>query len=386
MLGIAVGIAVVRGIGAILTGLDRSVVAILERFGTNTIFVSKVSPGFDLDRRNRQMRLRKPLSLADAEAIQRSCPAVELVATQIFTEDLVRVRYQAEESFATHFFGAGPEYGRVTSMTLREGRLFTESEDRHRLPLAVIGYEIGKALFPDGRAAGKTIDVNGQPFRVVGVFDRRKGNFFGSESEDQYLMIPYQTFRKLYPSAREHYLLAQARPGLTDEAQDQIRGLLRSRRRDGRKEPDSFYVSTAESIIEQFRRITSAVTAVMMLISSIGLLVGGVGVMNVMLISVTERTREIGLRKAVGARRRDIAAQFLLEAVSLTGSGGLAGLAAGLGLAGLLRWIYPDIPSAVPLWAMGSGLLVSLAVGLVFGLWPAMKAARLDPMEALRHE
>jgi putative ABC transport system permease protein len=221
---------------------------------------------------------------------------------------------------------------------------------------------------------------------VLGVFDRRKGNFFGTEQADQFVIVPYQTFRKLFPNVRDHFLMAQALPGRLDEAVDQIRWLLRSRRQDAFEQPDSFYVSTAASVIEQFQAITAAVTSVMLLLSSIGLLVGGVGVMNIMLVSVTERTREIGIRKAVGARRRDIVQQFLLEAITLTGLGGLFGFLTGAVVGLFLRWLYPTIPTAIPVWAIAAGLLVSLVVGLFFGLWPAMRAARLAPVEALRYE
>ena len=394
MLGIVIGTAVVISIGAVLTGLDRSVAALLERFGTRTILVSRASPGLDMERRSQELRLRKPLSIEDAEAVGRLCPAVERIAAVVYEEEerpgeaYAIVRYQSEEAYVPlhHLFGATPDYARVTNMIVKEGRFFTESENRRRLPFAMIGYEIGQALFPHESALGKAIEVNGQPLRVVGVFDRRKGNFFGSESADQFVMVPYETFRKLFPNVRDHFLLAQAFPDRLDEAVDQIRWLLRSRRLDPSDKPDSFYVSTAESIIEQFHAITAAITSVMLLLSSIGLLVGGVGVMNIMLVSVTERTREIGIRKAVGARRRDIAQQFLLEAITLTGSGGLLGLATGAGVGVLLRWIYPTIPTAVPFWAIAAGLAVSLAVGLFFGLWPAIRASRLAPVEALRYE
>lgn len=394
MLGIVVGTAIVMVIAAILTGLDRSIASLLERFGTQTVLVSKLSPGADFDRYNEEQRLRKPLALEDAEAIARSCPAVERVAAVVFSEgvgghpDFVTVRYQTEEVFipVQHFFGGTTDYLRVTNMNVREGRYFTEGESQHRMRMAVIGYEVAQALFPRESALGKTIEASGQPLRVIGVFDRRKGNFFGSESADQFVLLPYHTFRKLYPSVREHFLMAQAYPGQLEQAVDQIRSLLRRQRKDAADKPDSFYVATAQSVIDQFRAITSAVTAVMLLLSSIGLLVGGIGVMNILLVSVAERTREIGLRKCVGARRRDIVQQFLLEAISLTGLGGLLGLLVGLGIGWFLQWLYPSIPTAIPLWAAALGLLVSLVVGLFFGLWPAIKASRLEPVVALHYE
>jgi putative ABC transport system permease protein len=394
MLGIIIGTAVVISIGSVLTGLDRSIGALLERFGTRTVLVSRRSPGIETERRGQDERLRKLLTFEDAEAIRRLCPAVERIATVVYDENggrpgqFLTVRYQTEEAYipVQHFSGVTTDYLRVTNMIVRDGRFFTESENQRRVPVAMIGYEIDRALFPNGSAVGKTIDVNGQALRVLGVFDRRKGNFIGTESADQFVLVPYQTFRKLFPNVRDHFLMAEALPGRLDQAVDEIRWLLRSRRQDAFDKPDSFYVSTAASVIEQFQAITAAVTSVMLLLSSIGLLVGGVGVMNIMLVSVTERTREIGIRKAVGARRRDIVQQFLLEAITLTGLGGLFGLLTGAAVGLFLRWLYPTIPTAVPVWAIAAGLLLSLVVGLFFGLWPAMRAARLAPVDALRYE
>jgi len=394
VLGIVIGTAVVISIGAILTGLDRNITALLERLGTRTVLVSRRSPGIETERRGENERLRKLLTYDDAQAIGKLSPAVERVAAVVYDErggpraNLITVRHQTEEAYVPgqHFSGVTIEYLRVTNMIIREGRFFTESEDRRRLPVAILGYEIDRALFPNESAIGKWIEVNGQTLRVLGVFDRRKGSSFGTESADQFVVVPYQTFRKLFPNVRDHFLMAQAMPGRLDEAVDQVRWLLRSRRQDDWNQPDSFYVATAASVIGQFRAITSAVTSVMLLLSSIGLLVGGIGVMNIMLVSVTERTREIGIRKAVGARRRDIAQQFLLEAITLTGLGGLFGLLTGAAVGVFLRWLYPSIPTAIPIWSVAAGLLVSLAVGLFFGLWPAMRAARLAPVEALRYE
>ena len=393
ILGVVIGTAIVMVIGAVLTGLDRSIGELFQRFGTRTIMVSKISPGMDRSRQDQQQRLRKPLTLADAEAIARSCPDVERVAAVLFDDrpggrDIVTVRYRGEEVYipTQHFFGATEDYARVVNMNIREGRYFTGGEDRHRVPLAVIGYEVARALFPQESAVGKTIEAGGRSLRVLGVFDRRKGNFFGTESADQFVLVPYRTFQKLFPSVEEHFLMVQAASGRVEVALDQVRSLLRDRRGDAADAEDSFFVSTAESIRDQFRQITRAVTSVMLLISSIGLLVGGVGVMNIMLVSVTERTAEIGLRKAVGARRHDIVRQFLLEAVCLTGLGGVLGVMTGLGISQMLVWIYPSIPSAVPLWAVAIGLVFSVAVGLIFGLWPALKASRLEPIVALRYE
>ena len=393
MLGMIIGTAIVIAIASVLTGLDQSIVALLQRFGTQTVLVSKVSPSLDMERRSQEVRLRKPLNAADADAIAQACPAVERVAAVVYEEPprpqaAVTVRYRSEVAYVPvqHFFGTTADYIWVTNITVKEGRFFTPGDDHHRLPVAMLGYEISQALFPRQSALGKTVVVNGQPFRVIGVFDRRKGNFFGTQSADQFVMVPYHTYRKLYPAVREHLLMAKARTGSLESAVDQIRWILRARRQDAFDKPDSFYLSTAASILEQFRSISAAVATVLTLLSSIGLLVGGVGVMNIMLISVTERTREIGIRKAVGARRRDITRQFLLEAMSIAGTGGILGVLTGAGAGLLIRWLYPTIPTAVPLWAVAAGLLVSLAVGLFFGLWPAVKASRLEPVEALRYE
>jgi putative ABC transport system permease protein len=181
-------------------------------------------------------------------------------------------------------------------------------------------------------------------------------------------------------------LITIAYPGMVDRAQDEVRAVLRISRRVPFKAPDTFSITTAEQMIEQFHSVTATVAVVMVILSSIGLLVGGIGVMNIMLVSVTERTREIGIRKAVGARRSDIIVQFLTEAVVLTAMGGMLGLLLGWTISRLAGLVFPNLPTAVPLWAAASGVLVSVGVGLFFGIWPATRAARLDPVVALRYE
>jgi putative ABC transport system permease protein len=219
---------------------------------------------------------------------------------------------------------------------------------------------------------------------VIGVMNRPSNSFPGSQ--DKRVLLPYFTMKKLFPAAKENMLIVVAREGQFALAQDEVRAVLRQERRVPLSQPDNFVISTSEQMVEDFRKITSLTALVMIVLSSIGLLVGGIGVMNIMLVSVTERTREIGTRKAIGARRSDIVLQFLTEAVVLTGFGGLAGMALGWLISVVVRIAMPTLPTVVPLWAAALGLIVSVGVGLFFGIWPANKAARLDPVEALRYE
>jgi ABC-type antimicrobial peptide transport system permease subunit len=210
--------------------------------------------------------------------------------------------------------------------------------------------------------------------------------FLGNNDDDRSILIPYHSYKKMYPEARDNFIAVLAKPGKMDEARDEVTQILRRRRHVRPTDPDNFGIASAESIVTQFREIISTVALVMVVISSIGLLVGGIGVMNIMLVSVTERTREIGVRKALGARRRDIAWQFLAESMTLTASGGFLGIVVGWLLSVAVRTLVPSLPSTVPLWSGIAGFTVAASVGLFFGMWPAVKAARLDPIAALRYE
>jgi putative ABC transport system permease protein len=239
-------------------------------------------------------------------------------------------------------------------------------------------------LFPEGHPVGKDAFIDGNAFQVIGVLEKAKGGF-GADEEDRRVLIPYNTLRKMYPAADDVNLRAQGYPGKLDQAVDQIREVLERRRGVPFGGKDNFSISTAEQQVAQFHDMVGMVALVTVVLSSIGLLVGGIGVMNIMLVSVTERTREIGVRKAIGARRGDITWQFLLEAMTLTGAGGLLALVLVNGLVILIRNTL-SWRGEVPLWAAVTGIAVSVSVGLIFGVWPAMKAAKLDPVEALRYE
>jgi putative ABC transport system permease protein len=267
---------------------------------------------------------------------------------------------------------------------MKSGPFYTDFESSHHMPVVTVGEDVQKQLLPNEDPLSKWIQVDGHSLQIVGVMNRPAASIPGQD--DTRVLIPYFTMRKMYPNLTEHMLIAIAYPGMLDKAQDEVRSVLRLERRVAFHDPDNFSMSTAEQMIEQFHEVTATVALVMVILSSIGLLVGGIGVMNIMLVSVTERTREIGVRKAVGARRSDIIVQFLTEAVVLTALGGIIGLIMGWLISRAAGLIFPNLPTAVPLWAAVSGVMVSVGVGLFFGIWPAGRAARLDPVEALRYE
>ncbi len=295
-------------------------------------------------------------------------------------------RFAGHEVSDLDFTGATPAYQDVYNAQVAQGRFFSDVEDLHSNDVAVIGDEINTALFPANDALGKMILVDGISYQVVGVMEKRKGQFLGDDSADKLVKIPYNAYRKHYPMDDEHFIGAEAYPGMKAEAEDEIRGLLRRRRHVPFDKPDNFAITSAEAIATTFRQIMSTVALMTVIVSSIGLLVGGVGVMNIMLMSVTERTHEIGVRKAIGARRGDVIRQFLIEAIVLTGLGGLLGVIVGMAAAAALPLAFPSLTTSVPAWAVLAAVLMAMSVGLFFGMYPAVKAASLDPVEALRYE
>ena len=389
VLGVIIGTGTIIGVGSILAGLDGAVTGTIRSLGTNTAIVFKMQLGPGFGGRSPEERQRKPLTYEDALAIQARCPSVDhvspyLLPPQGFGGGITEVRYKGNDYTNPQIFGTDADYSNSGQVDLRAGRFFTENENLHRLPVAVIGYDVYGALFGQEDAIGKIINANGHEVQVIGVMNRPAASIPGQD--DSRIALPYFTMHKLFPNLQENLLIIQPKEGKLAAAIDEVRVVLRQQRHVAFNKPDNFYISTPDQMVEQFRNLTSVVALVMVVLSSIGLLVGGIGVMNIMLVSVTERTREIGVRKAIGARRSDIVRQFLTEAVTLTALGGLIGMAFGWVVSQISRFAFPTLPTAVPLWAVGLGIVVSVGIGLFFGIWPASKAARLDPVEALRYE
>ena len=385
VLGVIIGTGTIIGVSAILTGFDASITSVLRSFGPNSIIVFKFPVGPRTGQLSPAERTRKSLTYQNAAEIRERCKSVEDVSTMLFSNNnTINVHYKGNDMYDVNLLGVEEAYARGGQVDLHLGRFFTDQESRRRLPVAVIGQDLEKGLYANIDPIGKPITVDGHEFMVIGTMVRPAASFFGDT--DTRVLLPYGTMQKMYPNARENAIVVTAKEGKLSQAQDEIRVSLRIDRRVPYNKPDDFALSTAEQMVSDFRQITAITFLVMAVLSSIGLLVGGIGVMNIMLVSVTERTYEIGLRKAIGARRADILIQFLLEASALTGMGGLAGIAFGWLISLVSRLVFTSIPASVPLWSAVLGIVMSVGVGLFFGIWPANKAARLDPVEALRYE
>jgi len=392
VLGVVIGVTTLIAVASIMVGLDEDMRGFLNDYGPDTLFVFKFSPGIHVGRLTNEERMRKPLTIEDVNALKGEASAIQDVTAEVFPRIgtmrgyIPVARYQNHEISNVDYSGALPSYPDVYNVRMERGRYFTEVENEHREDVVVIGHDIADTFFPGEDPIGKTVLVDLIPYRVIGVEKPHAGNFFKDQSADRVCKVPFRSYQKHYPQRDELFVGVKPVPGMKATAEDQVREVLRRTRKVPFNKPDNFGLSSADEIATQFHQITGMVALITVVLSSIGLLVGGVGVMNIMLMSVTERTREIGVRKAIGARRRDIIWQFLTEAMTLTGLGGIIGVFVGFVISLLINLALPALPSAVPAWAVFTGVLVSMSVGLFFGIYPAVKAARLDPVEALRYE
>ena len=392
ILGIVVGVITAIVVASILTGMRNSIVAIVEEYGTSNIYAYHLSTG--PGPRSRDERNRKPLTDDDATAILAQSTAISdltTVAPNIgsfnggFDDNLV---YEGKNYRWALTDGVLPNYMEMTNIVLKSGRFITESDNYQRRNVLVVGVNCVEALFPgqEDDAVGKLVRMNGTTWEIVGVIEKRKAGFFGENEEDRKVFLPYRTARKAAPDRDENRMIIQAKPGQISDAVAEVEGILRQRREVKYGEPNNFDIKTADNFIAQFDGIIGGVGIAAIAISCLGLLVGGIGVMNIMLVSVTERTKEIGIRKAIGATKGAIVLQFLLEAMTLTFFGGIIGVIVAVGISNLIMLLIPSIPAQVPVWAVLAGLGTSIGVGLIFGVLPARKASRLDPIECLRYE
>jgi putative ABC transport system permease protein len=393
VLGIVIGVTAAIVVASILTGMRQSIIAIIEEYGTNNIYAFHLTTGprVNVDRAE---RLRKPFTVADADAIKAQASSVEDLA--VVTPNVGysggpfddNINYQGRNYRWGNTSGVTPNYSDISNITIKEGRFITESDNEQRRNVVVIGVNAADALFPgqQDNIAGTEVRMGGYNFEIIGVLEKRKNAFFGENDEDNAVLIPLRTAQKVAPARGWLLFVLRARSGQLNEALTQAEDVLRRRRNVKFGDPDNFDIKTADNFVKQFDSIFAMIGLVAIAISSLGLLVGGIGVMNIMLVSVTERTAEIGIRKALGARRRDITNQFLFEAMTLTFLGGMLGVVLAIGISKLIMLLVPSLPASIPLWAVTTGVAVSTCVGLIFGVWPARKAARLDPIECLRYE
>ncbi len=387
VLGVVIGVGVIIVVASLITGFRATISEQIEGFGANTAWVSRYDEGSNMSSLPANERMRPPLTLDQGLGLTSQCPAIKEVSISLYQwQDDHIATYGRNQVDALNMSGTTPSYMEVYgNADLQAGRFFTDAENDERAKVVIFGEDAAKALFPSVQdAVGKTVNLDGSDFHVIGVFETQKGGF-GFNNQDKRAIVPYNTLHEMYPQALDNGYRFVAYPGKLDEAVDEARGVLRRERKVAYNSPDSFAITTQVEEEEQFNQIIGGVALVLIVLSSIGLLIGGVGVMNIMLVSVTERTREIGVRKAIGARSRDITWQFLFEAMTLTGAGGIFGVALFSGLAMLIPHIT-SMKASVPAWAVIVGIVVSVGIGLAFGVWPAVKAAKLDPIEALRYE
>ncbi len=393
ILGIVIGVTTVIAMAGVISGFNRNVIDSFQAFGSTLVQFQKYEPRFgDHNSLPEEQRRRRDLTWDDAMAIKDLAPSIAAVSPERYLFEgaaELSVRYRGREANTPTVAGVVEDYQLANNHFVARGRFITDADVAHATEVCVIGLDLVEALFPNEEPLGAQVSFRGRRFEVVGVLESKGSRFFNSQ--DNFFLIPFTTFDRYFPWVKNghgdtiHIATVPKKPEWVDRAIEEGTAILRQRRHLRFHQENDFAIMTPQRTIEQFKQVTSGVYLAMIFISGIGLLVGGVGVMNVMLVAVTERTREIGLRKAVGARKRDLREQFLIEAATLSGVGGVLGI--GIGLAAVEAIKRSGLlPAVAPLWAVILGFLVSVGVGVVFGFYPAVRASRLDPIVALRYE
>jgi putative ABC transport system permease protein len=391
VLGIVVGVATVIAMVSIVTGFNNNMVRNFQSFGATLVQFQKYEARFGPGHRDESERRRKDLTYEDAVALKATIPEMRAVSAERYLWNTdVSIKYRDNETTTPVIVGVIPDYSVANNHFVGYGRFVTESDFLHSSNVAVIGEDVRNILFPREDPLEKIVNFNGEEFIIIGILEK-KGNAFG-HSNDNFFLIPFSTFDRKFPQIKNsggdtiHIATVPYTPEQVPVIIEKGTALLRARRHVPFNKPNDFAIFTPDKMIESFQGITRGVTLAMVFIAMISLLIGGVGVMNIMLVSVTERTREIGVRKAVGAYRRDIVMQFLTEATTLSLLGGAIGVIVGIAVPAGIKRAFAALPAETPAWAILVGLGVSISVGIFFGLYPAVKASRLDPIEALRYE
>jgi putative ABC transport system permease protein len=381
LIGVIIGVMTVIAVVAIISGMNKYVETEISSMGSTTFLIRKFGMITSSEEWFKQIK-RKNLTLKDMEAIKENCPDCWKVGAEAVSWR--KVKYKNKHLSNMTIVGATANITEIANHDVYEGRGISELEVEHNRQVCFVGWEIVENLFPNEDPMGKDIKIGNDYFRIIGVA-KKKGTFLG-DNQDNFVLIPITTYQKIFKRSMFLMVFVKARDFMSmQEAMDQCRLILRARRNVPYDKEDDFAILTSESIMDFFRQFTRLALMVMGGIASISLVVGGIVIMNIMLVSVTERTKEIGIRKALGARRRNILWQFLVEAVTLALVGGIAGVAIGALIAKILSLTTP-LPSAVEGWSVAVALFVASSVGIFFGIFPAMKAARLNPIEALRYE
>jgi putative ABC transport system permease protein len=405
VLGVVIGITSIVGMTSLIRGFDQSLRDSISQLGPNTIMVQKWGAlSLGAGKSFLEVARRPNLTIEDARAIERDCPAVALVDVWLGATGSARSRvyYKNERTRQLAVIGATSNWSAVNFAKIEAGRVFTSAEVEHRTPVVILGHTPWQALFPSVDPIGKQVRVGSMQYTVIGALGKRPspGNF--ATGADDFVLIPYSTHEKQFGKVlkgsakitasnfnpavfRTAMIAIVPREGMRDQAMTEVESLMRIRHSLKLDEPNDFDIATQDAVLKIWDQISRATFLALVVISSIALMVGGIGVMAIMMISVTERTREIGVRKALGARRREILWQFLIEAVFLTSMGGLLGILFGSAIGLGVHWLS-GFPVSLPWWSFALGIGFSASVGIFFGLFPAFKASRLDPIEALRYE